>query len=106
MSWPMYKIVSVFSLSLCLSVCAADTKQHSAFYPAAVMSKIRANLKADPNGNAFLTNAVQEAAYWHNKSDAELRDLVFSPGITRSWMVWSDGYCPSCKKPVRMYDWR
>jgi len=101
----MYKALLSLSLSLSLSLCAAD-KQHSAFYPAAITSKIRSNLKRDPIGKTFLTNAIAEAAFWHNKTDAELRDLIFGPGITRSWMVWSDGYCPSCKKPVQMYDWK
>src|SRR5689334_5047346 len=101
----MYKFVLALSLSLTLSLSAAD-KQHSAFYPREVMSKIRANLQRDPNGAQFITNAITAAAYWHKKSDQELRDLIFSPGITRTWMVWSDGYCPSCKKPVRMYDWK
>jgi oligo-alginate lyase len=101
----MYKFILALSLSACLPVFAAD-KQHSAFFPPAVMSKIRANLQRDPNGAKFLTNAITAASYWHTKSDSELRELVFSPGITRSWMVWSDGYCPSCKKPVRMYDWK
>ncbi|MGZ4963102.1 MAG: heparinase II/III domain-containing protein [Limisphaerales bacterium] len=84
----------------------STNKQHSAFYPEEVLQKIRTNLKHDPNGKAFLDRATHDAAYWHSKTDADLRDLIFSPGITRSWMVWSDGYCPSCKKPVRMYDWK
>lgn len=96
---------AILALSLSFSVHAAD-KQHSAFYPPPVLAKIRANLKHDPNGEKFLSTVITNASYWHSKTDQELRDLVFSPGITRSWMVWSDGYCPSCKKPVRMYNWK
>lgn len=94
--------------AILLSASAADTtnKQHSAFYNPDVLKKIRTNLKHDPDGKSFLTNAVKDAEFWHTKTDGQLRDLIFSPGITRSWMVWSDGYCPSCKKPVRMYDWK
>ncbi|MDB6056162.1 MAG: hypothetical protein JWO95_6 [Verrucomicrobiales bacterium] len=101
----MHKLLLALSLSLSLGLHAAD-KQHSAFYSPEVLAKIRTNLKHDPNAKTFLTNAVKDAEFWHNKTDAELRDLIFSPGITRSWMVWSDGFCPSCKKPVRMYDWK
>ena len=98
---------AIFALSLSLSLSATETnKQHSAFYPQEVLQKIRTNLKHDPNGKKFLSTVITNAAYWHTKTDEQIRDLVFSPGITRSWMVWSDGYCPSCKKPVRMYDWK
>ena len=27
-------------------------------------------------------------------------------GLPRSWMVWSNGHCPACRKPVPMYDWQ
>jgi hypothetical protein len=102
----MRRAVLLFLSFVVTTAFCQTNKQHSAFYPLAVTANIRANLKRDPNGKAFLTNAIRDAAFWKNKTDDELRDLVFSPGITRSWMVWSDGYCPSCKKPVRMYDWK
>ncbi len=103
----LYKAIFALSLSLSLSLSATETnKQHSAFYPQDVLQKIRTNLKHDPNGKNFLTTVITNATWWHTNSDEQLRDLVFSPGTTRSWMVWSDGYCPTCKKPVRMYDWK
>ena len=39
-------------------------------------------------------------------SDDDLWALMFANTIRRSWMVWSDGYCPACRKPVPMYEWR
>ena len=38
-------------------------------------------------------------------SDDELWELMFANGIKRSWMVWSNGHCPACQKPVPMYEW-
>ena len=38
-------------------------------------------------------------------SDDELWNLMFGNTIRRAWQVWSDGHCPSCKKPVPMYEW-
>ena len=54
---------------------------------------------------AVRDQAVQKASYWRNLSDEELWNLMFGPSIKRSWMVWSDGYCPSCKESVPMYNW-
>jgi hypothetical protein len=104
----MRRVVLFFFSCVVLSSFAADVtnKQHSAFYPSNVTAKIRANLKRDPNGKTFLQSTTNDAAFWRNKSDEQLRELVFGPGIMRSWMVWSDGYCPTCKKPVPMYDWK
>ena len=39
-------------------------------------------------------------------SDEQLWRLMFGATIPRSWMVWSNGNCPSCDKPVPMYDWK
>ena len=37
--------------------------------------------------------------------DDALWDLMFANTIKRSWMVWSNGHCPACQKPVPMYEW-
>lgn len=39
-------------------------------------------------------------------SDDELWSLMFGATIKRSWMVWSNGHCPSCKRDVPMYTWK
>jgi hypothetical protein len=38
-------------------------------------------------------------------SDEELWGLMFGSTITRSWMVWSNGFCPACRADVPMYNW-
>jgi len=30
---------------------------------------------------------------------------MFGATIQRSWMVWSNGHCPSCRRDVPMYEW-
>ncbi len=51
-------------------------------------------------------DVISAAAPWLKYSDGELWDMMFGATITRSWMVWSDGFCPSCGKDVRMYAWK
>ena len=46
------------------------------------------------------------AAPWGAFTDDELWALPFGKTITPSWMVWSDGHCPSCAQGVPMYDWQ
>ncbi len=80
-------------------------KQHSAFYPGERLAKARENLARQPEGKALRAAAVATAAYWKELPDEDLWKLVFGPAITRSWMVWSDGFCPACKQSVPMYQW-
>ncbi|PWU15999.1 MAG: hypothetical protein C5B50_14260 [Verrucomicrobia bacterium] len=85
---------------------AAGLKKHSAFYPSDRMAPIRQNLNHSPEGRKLARDAIAKAAFWKDLPDEQLSDLVFGPGITRSWMVWSDGWCPACKKSVPMYSWQ
>ncbi|MBN1293293.1 MAG: heparinase II/III family protein [Candidatus Latescibacteria bacterium] len=48
---------------------------------------------------------IEDAQPWMNYSDEDLWNMMFGNTISRSWMVWSDGYCPACKNDVRMYSW-
>src|SRR5262249_14372626 len=48
---------------------------------------------------------VGAAEPWIALSDEELWSLMFGPTIRRSWMVWSNGYCPACRQSVPMYAW-
>src|SRR5690606_41959105 len=48
---------------------------------------------------------VASAQPWMELSDDELWELMFGNTIPRAWQVLSDGDCPACKKPVRMYAW-
>ena len=49
---------------------------------------------------------IKSAEKWLRLSDGELHGFMFGSAITRSWMVWSDGFCPFCKNPVPMYTWK
>ena len=48
---------------------------------------------------------LEKATPWASRSDSELWEMVFAPTISRSWMVWSNGFCPACKGSVPMYTW-
>lgn len=49
---------------------------------------------------------IDGAAKWAAMSDDQLWSLMFGPRVTRSWMVWSNGFCPACRADVPMYTWR
>ena len=49
---------------------------------------------------------IRETSPWMDMSYDELRALVFSPSLKRSWFVRSDGNCPACGKSVPMYNWQ
>ena len=84
---------------------STPAKTRSVFYPAAVVEKARANAAQYPWAADMQQQVVDRADRWLQTSDDELWEWVFGPNITRSWMVWSDGYCPACKKDVKMYHW-
>jgi hypothetical protein len=48
---------------------------------------------------------VAAAKAWLAFSDEQLWEMMFGNTIKRSWMVWSNGYCPACKQSVPMYNW-
>lgn len=48
---------------------------------------------------------IDDAKPWLDRSDENLWHLMFGPTITRSWDVWSTGFCPTCRKPVVLYNW-
>jgi len=58
-----------------------------------------------PKGLAIQKQIIANAEPWMKFSDEELWNLMFGNTITRSWMVWSNGYCPACKQGVPMYTW-
>jgi len=80
-------------------------KTHGVFCTASMLDKARANAARFPWAADVQKQIVANAAPWMNLSDEELWNLMFGPTITRSWMVWSNGYCPACKHGVPMYTW-
>jgi hypothetical protein len=81
-------------------------KQHSAFYPKERLAKVPTNVRKTKWSSDLADNIVSNAAPWMSESDDALWDSMFGPRISRSWMVWSNGHCPACKKSVEMYNWK
>jgi len=81
-------------------------KSGSTFYGEKTLAVVRANVKGDPLLAEFARAVVARARPWREMTDEGLWSLMFGPTITRSWMVWSDGWCPACKGSVPMYEWK
>ena len=84
----------------------ALSKSKSVLYPPELVERARANVSKYPWAVEYRNKVVESAEAMLAISDDELWDRMFGNTITRSWMVWSDGYCPSCKKSVPMYTWK
>jgi oligo-alginate lyase len=81
-------------------------KNRSAFFPTPLCQRLRENIARYDWAKQTAQRIVRDAETWRQMSDDELWALMFGPTITRSWHVWSNGYCPACQKPVPMYNWR
>lgn len=75
------------------------------FFPPTLIEKARANIQQYPWAAEMQRQLIEAAQPWMGFSDEELWSLMFGNTITRSWMVWSNGYCPACKTEVPMYGW-
>jgi hypothetical protein len=89
-----------------LSPVRAADKQASVFYPRGLRELARVNATRSPGETQVQQLVVRHAQPWLKLSEEALWGLMFGPTIERSWMVWSDGHCPACKKPVPMYEWK
>ena len=78
----------------------------SVFFPESALTVLRANLSIDSHAQAQAEECLTAAREWSERSDDELWSAMFGATIKRSWMVWSNGHCPSCKKSVPMYEWK
>jgi|UniRef100_UPI0040491240 oligo-alginate lyase len=78
----------------------------SVFFPESALTVLRANLAKDSSAQAQAKECLKVARQWTERSDQELWSAMFGATIKRSWMVWSNGHCPSCKRSVPMYDWK
>jgi oligo-alginate lyase len=97
-------VVCLLALSLCGP--AAAEKRESVFFPKAVVERAQANARAFDWAARIQKKAVADAERWRALSDEQLWRFMFGPAITRTHMVWSSGYCPACRKPMPMYDWK
>ena len=85
---------------------ARSAGRQSRFFPPDLVERLRENVERDGWVRSAAESARRAAEPWLRMSYDELWSLMFGPTLPRSWMVWSDGHCPSCGGPVRMYDWR
>jgi len=81
-------------------------KTASAFYPAELVRRARMNAKQHAWAKRIQQDLIKAAEPWRKMSDEHLWSLMFGNTIKRSWMVWSNGVCPACKKSVPMYNWK
>ncbi len=81
-------------------------KQNSTFYTERVLAAVRANVAHDKQYAVFARVLTEKAKPWRAMTDEQLWGLMFGPTLPRSWMVWSDGWCPACHKKVPMYAWK
>ncbi|HOZ48381.1 MAG TPA: heparinase II/III family protein [Candidatus Hydrogenedentes bacterium] len=81
-------------------------KRTSSLYPPEVVARVRENIETTAWAAQIRDDVVEGAERWINLSDDALWDLMFGATITRSWMVWSNGFCPACKQSVPMYNWK
>ena len=84
---------------------AGLVKPGISFYPPEVVDRLRAHADQVEWIGRVREGVLRAADPWLECSDEELWDLMFGPGITRSWMVWSNGHCPACGEEVPMYNW-
>lgn len=81
-------------------------KRASVFYTSEIIARAVANAENHDWARAIRDDMVARAKPWMALGDDALWDLMMGPNIPRTWHVWSDGYCPSCKNDVRMYEWK
>lgn len=99
-------LMMAFAVLPCRAQETALFKSRAVLFPAEMTAKAKANAAAYPWAAAIQQRLVDNAARWLNTPEDDLWDLMFSATISRSWMVWSDGFCPACKKEVKMYTWK
>lgn len=87
------------------ALCASpEPDARSAFLPRDAV--LAARMRLQGSHRAVRDRLVAAAEPWLRRSDEELWSLMFGNTIKRSWMVWSNGHCPSCGRDVPMYTWK
>lgn len=92
--------------ALCAQANESANAGTSFFFPPEPISRARVNAQKYSWGDKAINNIVAQAKPWLELSDEELWSLMFPHTLERAWMVWSDGYCPACRKDVVMYNWK
>ncbi|HEY3297931.1 MAG TPA: heparinase II/III family protein, partial [Armatimonadota bacterium] len=96
--------LAIFSPSVAQAETAAGVRG-SVFFPPKLMETARVNATKDPWAARLQKALIESPAPWMKYTDDELWEMMFGNTIKRAWMVWSNGYCPACKKDVPMYNW-
>ncbi len=99
-------VVLLFTLCPCRDVLGGEGKTESLFMPRELRERALTNVRHDEDAARLRDQLVERARPWMELSDDQVWGLMFGPGITRSWMVWSDGHCPACGENVPMYNWQ
>ncbi len=83
----------------------SSNKKASVFYTTQMREAALANAARDPVARKTVEAVIKDAADWLAMSDDQLWEAMFGATLPRTWMVWSNGHCPSCKGEVPMYNW-
>ncbi|MDA1138142.1 MAG: heparinase II/III family protein [Planctomycetota bacterium] len=81
-------------------------KQYSVFMRPEIIAAAKRNAEDLPWVADAVRRILEHAEYWKLMDDEEVWALVFGTTITRSWVVWTHGHCPSCSAKVVMYNWK
>ncbi|MEA3365815.1 MAG: hypothetical protein U9Q79_09270, partial [Candidatus Hydrogenedentes bacterium] len=81
-------------------------KTRSTLYGPDIVAAVRRNVERFEWAGAARDALREHARQWLDMPEDELWGLMFGATIPRSWMVWSNGYCPACKTSVPMYNWK
>lgn len=76
-------------------------KHRSTFFNDRNLSRIRSNAE----GSKARETILEKVQKWDAMSMDEVWKLMYSSGLPRSHIVFSNGWCPACKEAVTMYDW-
>lgn len=102
----MRRLPVLWLVSISFAHAQDPAKTASVFYPSETIARAAANAEKHDWARAIREDIVARAKPWMGLGDDALWDLMMGPNIPRTWHVWSDGYCPSCKNDVRMYEWK
>ncbi len=81
------------------------SKIASTFFGSSLTAKAQINAQNEPWAADAVRRIAETAQPWLAMPDETLWSLMFGHTLPRSWMVWSDGHCPSCTTRVPMYSW-
>ncbi|MBD3384994.1 hypothetical protein GF407_08710 [candidate division KSB1 bacterium] len=99
-------LTTFFSCADSADEFVAGQKQQSVFWNRDIMETALRNCEDDAHAASIQRQCIELAEPWKTISDDSLWSMMFGPNISRSWMVWSDGFCPNCQESVTMYHWK